>query len=145
MTAPTASAMRLRALEALTASRSCFQLLAFLVLASLGPSAYSQDAVTVGGCNFGGFFHQTWNETSQFGHGLKAVPRGSARPNNLKWELPILAATGVLIAEVDRPAADRIQSKSLQQTAGRWSNVGLGLEIGAAALTYSIGCAKPHS
>jgi membrane-associated phospholipid phosphatase len=63
----------------------------------------------------------------------------------LKWELPILAATGVLIAEVDRPAANRIQSASLQQTASRWSNVGLGLEIGAAALTYSIGCAKHHS
>jgi membrane-associated phospholipid phosphatase len=67
------------------------------------------------------------------------------RPSNLKWELPILAVTGVLIAEVDRPAANRIQSKSLQQTASEWSNVGLGLEIGAAALTYGMGCAKHHS
>jgi membrane-associated phospholipid phosphatase len=67
------------------------------------------------------------------------------RPSNLKWELPVLAGTGVLIAEVDRPAANRIQSKSLQQTASQWSNVGLGLEIGAAAFTFGIGCTKYHS
>jgi membrane-associated phospholipid phosphatase len=63
----------------------------------------------------------------------------------LKWELPILAVTGVLIAKVDRPADNRIQSMSLQQTAGRWSNIGLGLEIGSAALAYGIGCGKHHS
>ncbi|HVH71548.1 MAG TPA: phosphatase PAP2 family protein [Candidatus Dormibacteraeota bacterium] len=63
----------------------------------------------------------------------------------MKWELPILAATGVLIAKVDRPADNRIQAKSLQQTAGQWSNVGLGLEIGSAALAYGIGCGKHHS
>jgi len=39
----------------------------------------------------------------------------------------------------------RIQSISLQQTAGRWSNIGLGLEIGSAALAYCIGCGKHHS
>ncbi len=53
-----------------------------------------------------------------------------------------MAATGVMIAKVDRTADNRIQSKSLQQTAGQWSNVGLGLEIGSAALAYGIGCGK---
>jgi hypothetical protein len=79
--------------------------------------------------------------------GLKAVPRSVVRPSNLKWELPILAATGLMIAKVDRPADNRIQSKSLQQTAGQWSNVGLGLELelGSAALAYGIGCGKHHS
>lgn len=96
-------------------------------------------------CSVHGFAHHTWTEASQFGHGLKAVPRGVVRPSNLKWELPILAATGVLIAKVDRPADNRIQSKSLQQTAEQWSNVGLGLEIGSAALGYGLGCAKQHS
>src|SRR5258706_1381876 len=90
--------------------------------------AHTQEVVTDTGCSVRGFFHDTWSETSQFGHGLKAVPRSAVRPSNLKWELPILAATGVLIAKVDRPADNRIQSKSLQQTAGQWSNVGLGLE-----------------
>ncbi len=107
--------------------------------------AHPQEVVTDTGCSVRGFFHDTWSETSQFGHGLKAVPRSAVRPSNLKWELPILAATGVLIAKVDRPADNRIQSKSLQQTAGQWSNVGLGLEIGSAALAYGIRCGKHHS
>ena len=93
-------------------------------------------------CSVSGFFRNTWNEARQFGYGLKSVPRGSIQPKNLKWELPILAATGVLIARVDRPAADRIQSKSLQHTAELWSNVGLGVEIGSGAFAYGLGCMK---
>ncbi len=38
-------------------------------------------------CSIGGFFHETWTEATQFGHGLKAVPRSAVRPSNLKWEL----------------------------------------------------------
>jgi hypothetical protein len=106
---------------------------------------HAHETVTDTGCSFRRFFHDTWSETSQFGHGLKAVPRSAVRPSNLKWELPILAATGVMIAKVDRPADNRIQSKSLQQTAGQWSNVGLGLELGSAALAYGLGCGKHHS
>jgi len=105
----------------------------------------AKDASAEVACSFGGFFHETWSEASQFGQGLKGVPRSAIRPSNLKWELPILAATGVLIAKVDRPAANRIQSNSLRQTAGQWSNVGLGLEIGSAALAYGAGCGRHHS
>jgi hypothetical protein len=101
--------------------------------------------VTASGCRARGFFHQTWTEASQFGQRLASVPRSIVRPSNLKWELPILAATGVLIAEVDRPADNHIQSRSLQQSAGYWSNVGLGFEIGSAALGYGIGCGEHQS
>jgi hypothetical protein len=107
--------------------------------------SYAQETSTDKACSVHRFFHETWTEASQFGHGVEAVPRNVVRPSNLKWELPILAATGVMIAKVDRPADNRIQSKSLQQTAGQWSNVGLGLEIGSAALAYGIGCGKHHS
>jgi hypothetical protein len=96
-------------------------------------------------CNVSGFAHQTWSETTQFGHGLKSVPRGVVRPGNLLWELPVLAATGVMIAKVDRPAGNRIQSRSLQQTASLWSNVGLGMELGSGALGYGVGCGHGHS
>ncbi len=106
---------------------------------------HAQDAAKDPGCSIRGFSHETWTEASQFGHGLKALPRSAVRPSNLKWELPILAATGVMIAKVDRPADNRIQSMSLQQTAGRWSNIGLGLEIGSAALAYGVGCGKHYS
>jgi len=96
------------------------------------------------GCNIRGFVSETLTEASQFGHGLASVPRAAIRPENLKWELPILATTGILIAEVDRPAGNRIQSKSLQQTANLWSNVGLGLELGSSALAYGVGCGTHH-
>ena len=129
------TAKRLRTLETL---------LAFLLLVSLGPAGYAQMASTGTECRVRGFFHETWSETSQFGNGLKAVPRGVVRSSSLKWELPVLAATGVMIAKVDRPADNRIQSRSLQRTAGQWSNVGLGLELGSAALAYGIGCGKHY-
>ncbi len=106
---------------------------------------HAQEADTDAACSVRGFFHETWNEASQFGYGLTSVPRSAVRPSNLKWDLPILAATGVIIAKVDGPADNRIQSKSLQQTAGQWSNVGLGLEIGSAALVYGIACGKHNS
>lgn len=96
-------------------------------------------------CSVHGLFRNAWTEAKQFGHGLKDLPRASVRPRNLEWELPVLAATGVLIAKVDRPAGNRIQSNSLQQTAGQWSNVGLGLEIGAGAFAYGFGCIKHRS
>ena len=51
------------------------------------------------------------------------------------------AGTAALIGWADTPASRRIQSRSLQQDASRWSNVGLGLELGTAALTYGVGCA----
>ncbi len=120
-------------------------LLTFLLFVSFGPAAYAQEPSTGTVCSIRGFAHETWTEASQSGHGLKAVPRSAVRPSNLKWELPILAVTGVLIAKVDRPVDNRIQSLSLQQTAGRWSNIGLGIEIGSAALAYGIGCRKHHS
>lgn len=103
------------------------------------PAAQAQ---TDSGCRPSQVGHQTFAEAKQFGHGLKEVPRNLIRPRNLIWELPIAAATGILIAEVDRPAANRIQSADMQRLAGRWSNVGLGMEIGSSALAYGIGCTE---
>ena len=99
-------------------------------------------AQTDSGCRPAQIERQTLAEAKQFGHGLKEVPRNLIRPRNLIWELPIGAATGILIAEVDRPAANRIQSADMQRLAGRWSNAGLGMEIGSSALAYAIGCGE---
>jgi hypothetical protein len=117
--------------------------LLWTLLATVGVTAHAQDVENP--CNVSGFAHETWNETAQFGHGLKAMPRAVVRPRNLLWELPVLAATGVMIAKVDRPADNRIQSRSLQQTASLWSNVGLGMELGSGALGYGVGCGSHHS
>ena len=110
------------------------------------PSLGQSESATDPGCNVHTFTHQTLSTAAQFGRGLLKVPRNAIRPSNLAWELPILGTTGVLIAKVDRPAANRIQSISLQQTSSLWSNVGLGLEIGSSAVAYGVGCAdhRPH-
>ena len=119
-------------------------LLAALLLLSFHAAAQGQ-TTTGSGCSFHEFVSDTGNDAKHAAQGLVESPRNAIRRDNLKWELPILGATGILIAKVDRPADRRIQSLSLQQTAGRWSNVGLGLELGSAALAYGTGCGKHHS
>src|SRR5262245_50440549 len=81
------------------------------------------------GCGPSQTTHQVIGHAGQLLHGIKHAPRSAIRPENLKWELPIGLATGLLIAEADLPAANRIQSKSFQNLAGRWSDAGLGIEI----------------
>lgn len=93
-------------------------------------------------CGLHALGREAWWEARQFGHGLAAAPRNSIRPGNLKWELPIGAATGILIAKVDRTADNRIQLKSFRQLAGRWSNIGLEIELGSSGLAYGVGCAE---
>jgi membrane-associated phospholipid phosphatase len=84
------------------------------------------------------------SDVLQFANALPKVPREAVKADNLKWELPVAAATGVLIGAVDRPAADRIQSPSLQRTAGRWSNIGIGMELGSSGVAWAFGCATHH-
>lgn len=74
--------------------------------------------------------------------GLETAPGASIEPDNLKWELPIAAATGVLIAAVDLPAANRAKSEDVALGTDNASNIILGGEFGAAALTYAFGCAN---
>ena len=80
-----------------------------------------------------------------FGHGLAAAPRNAIRLNNLKWELPIAAATGLLIATSDTHINNHIQSPAFVQDSVRGSNIGLGIELGAAGLMYLGGCAGHRS
>lgn len=75
MTALTVSMKHLRMLE---------RLATFLLLASLNPAAYARGPGSVAECSIRGFGREMWTEASQFGHGLKAVPRSVLRPTNLK-------------------------------------------------------------
>ncbi len=108
---------------------------------SEGPTA---ETIVLNPCSFHGLLHHTGIEAEEFGKGIVKVPRAIIRPSNLKWELPIAAATGILIAEGDQPLADRIQGRSIQHTARIWSNVGLGLEIASGGVAYVAGCAEPR-
>lgn len=101
---------------------------------------------TESGCGVSATTHQVLGHAGQLLRGIEHAPRNAIRPENLKWELPIGAATGLLIAEADQSAANRIQSPSLIHTARRWSNIGLGTEIIAAGATWGGGClAHKHS
>ena len=99
-------------------------------------------AQTAAPCGVGSTGSALLSDTAQFGHGLLDAPRAALKPHNLKWELPFAAGAGILIAKGDTWAADRIQSLPLQNTAGRWSNIGLGMELGASALTWALGCGR---
>ena len=82
---------------------------------------------------------------SEFGHGLVTAPRNAIRPANLKWELPIAAAAGLLIAYADDPINNRIHSPSFVQDSSRGSNIGLGIELGIPGLMYLVGCTGHRS
>ncbi len=121
------------------ATRASFTL--FLLLTSIG--TFAQDPLPP--CSLHSATHDVGHDAVTLWHGIARAPRNAIRPHNLAWELPIAAATGMLIAEADLPAADRIQSKSLQDTAGRWSNIGLGMELGSSGLAWAAGCMDHRS
>src|SRR5207302_5904659 len=102
-------------------------------------SAAAQELSTRG-CGVSQLSHDTVTEARSLGHGITQIPKNMVKPKNLAWELPIAAATGLLITKVDQPADRRIQSLSLERTAGRWSNVGLGMELAAGGIAYAVGC-----
>ena len=83
---------------------------------------------------------QIGHDVAWFGHGLESAPRSAFKLRNLEWELPVAAGTAALIAWGDAPASRQIRSRSLENNASRASNIGLGLELGTAAVTYGLGC-----
>lgn len=95
-------------------------------------------------CGFSPFARGVAEDALRTTKGVGQAPRNGFRVHNLLWELPIGATTGLLIAKYDVPAANRIQSTSLQNTAGRWGNIGVGMELGSAALAFAWGC-KSHN
>jgi hypothetical protein len=93
-------------------------------------------------CTFHGLFQHAKIEAEEFGRGVASAPWNAVRPANLKWELPIAATTGILIAEGDQPLARRIQGKSIEDVSRLWSNFGLSVEIASGGLAYVGGCAR---
>jgi membrane-associated phospholipid phosphatase len=115
-----------------------------LVLSTVLAGAAQDPAVTDdGGCRQIG--SQLPHAAATFGHGLIVAPRNAIRPGNLKWELPIAAATGLLIATSDKHINDHIQSPIFVRDSARGSNIGLGIELGTAGLLYLGGCSGHRS
>jgi membrane-associated phospholipid phosphatase len=118
-------------------------ILVLVICAAMSSAAQDPVGTSDGGCRqIAGQLPQT---ASTFGHGLAAAPRNAIRLRNLKWELPIAAATGLLIATSDDHINSHIRSAQVAQAASRGSNVGLGIELGAAGLMYLVGCSGHRS
>ena len=77
----------------------------------------------------------------QFLEGTRDAPRNSVRPSNLKWELPVIATAGILMATADQPVRQHPPSRDVSDASDAASNYLLGAEIGTAFFTYAVGCA----
>jgi hypothetical protein len=108
--------------------------LLLMLACCIAPTWAAQDPASTGDGGCRQIAGQLPHTASTFGHGLASAPWNAIRPGNLKWELPIAAATGLLIASSDDHINSHIQSLSFAQAASRGSNVGLGIELGAAGL-----------
>jgi len=114
-----------------------------LVLCTVVSAAAQTPTGSDGGCRQ--IAGQLPSAASTFGHGLFEAPRNAIRWRNLKWELPIAAATGLLIATSDDHINQHIRSTSFAQASALGSNVGLGIELGTAGLLYVVGCSGNRS
>jgi membrane-associated phospholipid phosphatase len=125
-----------------------FTLIRGFLLALATCTALSAAAQVLAGTDDGGcrqIAGQLPRTASTFGHGLAAAPRSAIRLRNLRWELPIAAATGLSIALADDHINRHIHSPSFAQAASRGSNVGLGIELGTAGLIFLAGCSGHRS
>lgn len=119
------------------------RLLLPVVMSTAVSAAVQAQAGSEGGCRQTA--GQLPHAASTFRHGLAAAPRNAIRWSNLKWELPIAAATGLLIASGDQHINNHDQSPSFVQAATDVSNVGLGIELGTAGLLFFVGCSGQRS
>lgn len=84
--------------------------------------------------------HQLGSDARHYGKGLRRLPAGMISPSNLKWEVPVVASTVVLIEAVDVHVARQFTLGSGTTAADNASNALLGTEFGVAAVTYLVGC-----
>src|SRR2546428_13372871 len=67
---------------------------------------------TASGCGASATTHHALSHTGPLLRAIEHAPRNVIRLENLKWELPIAAATGIPIAERRPPARHSTQGRS---------------------------------
>jgi membrane-associated phospholipid phosphatase len=88
---------------------------------------------------------QLGNDFGTMWQALRHTPHAMIEPHNLAWELPVGAATGVLIATGDTRVAREVSgSHTLNSRSDTVSTAMTDLMIGAAGATYLAGCATGH-
>ncbi len=93
-------------------------------------------------CGFGPFGRAVGRDSKTMLHGILSAPRNAIRPRNLAWELPVGAATGLLIAKGDRPFENRFHSPTLINDSTRASDIAIAAQLGVGGLAWIGVCAK---
>ncbi len=93
----------------------------------------------------GATVRQLGSDARHYATGLRRLPAAIVSPSNLKWEVPVAVSTIVLIEAVDVHAARQFDRGSGTTAADNASNILLGTQFGAAALTYLAGCTGDRS
>ncbi len=117
-------------------ARLLLTLFLFIFIAAPLSAQYAPDS---GGC-FQGTVRDFSHSFANAGHGLATSPKAIFKPHNLIWELPVAAATGILIAEADSHLITHDPPTSAQRHAGTASNVIISSEAGTAGVMYLVGC-----
>lgn len=112
---------------------------ALLALLFCTCAAYAQDEPKPP-CGGGTFARGLGRDSKTMLHGFADAPRNAIRPKNLAWELPVGAATGLLIAYGDRKTEDHFNDPKSEQNWTRGSDVGIALELGAGGIAWISGC-----
>ncbi|ABF41217.1 phosphoesterase, PA-phosphatase related protein [Candidatus Koribacter versatilis Ellin345] len=116
-------------------------LLVLFLLLSFGVSL-AQDATPAAPCSLGPFGRNLGRGSKAMLHGVVATPRNMIRPKNLLWELPVAGAiTALAVTDADQRAVDHFKSTSTEKSATKWSDIGIGVELGAGAIGWIAGCA----
>ena len=77
-------------------------------------------------------------------HGFADAPRNAIRPKNLAWELPVAAATGLLIAYGDRSFEDRFHNPTTENDFARASDIAVAAQLGVGGLAWITACKTDH-
>ncbi len=112
------------------------------MIASVG--IVSAQKVYDGGCKRG-TTHQFSGDMQWMASGVVLAPRRLIKPSNLKWEIPVLAATAVMVNVADTPASRQINNLRLERDANTFSNIGVASEWGLGGTLYALGCAKGNA
>lgn len=86
--------------------------------------------------------HQLSHDMRWMGSGVILSPRRAIKLSNLKWEIPVVAATALLVNYGDTPASRAIDNTHVEHAANTFSDIGQFSELGLAGGLYAFGCIK---
>jgi hypothetical protein len=88
--------------------------------------------------------HQLSHDMRWMGSGVILAPRRAIKLSNLRWEIPVLAATVLLVNYGDTPSSRAIDNTHVENAANTFSNIGQYSELGLAGGLYAFGCIQHH-